>query len=78
LTFIYTYNEFFFSYLMNNGEPQHWAPIVHGILSYQTQYEQLYNFMAAASLVAVIPVAILVVIAQEQIISGLTSGALKE
>ncbi|WP_225336047.1 carbohydrate ABC transporter permease [Halomicrobium urmianum] len=78
LTFIYTYNEFFFSYLMNNGEPANWAPIVHGILSYQTQYEQLYNFMAAASLVAVIPVAILVVFAQEQIVSGLTSGALKE
>ncbi|MFC4986839.1 carbohydrate ABC transporter permease [Saliphagus infecundisoli] len=78
LTFIYTYNEFFFSYLMNNGQPENWAPIVHGILNYQTQYEQLYNYMAAASLVAVIPVAILVVLAQEQIISGLTSGALKE
>ena len=78
LTFIFSYNEFFFSFLMNNGQPENWAPLVHGILSYQTQYEQLYNFMAAASLVGVIPVAILVVVAQEQIISGLTSGALKE
>lgn len=78
LTFIYSYNEFFFSFLMNNGQPENWAPLVHGILSYQTQYEQLYNYMAAASLVGVIPVAILVVMAQEHIISGLTQGALKE
>lgn len=78
LTFIFTYNEFFFSFIMNNGQPGNWAPLVWGILSYQTQYNQLYNFMAAASLVGVIPVAILVVVAQDKIVSGLSSGALKE
>jgi multiple sugar transport system permease protein len=34
--------------------------------------------MAAASLVGVIPIAILVVVAQEKIVSGLTAGGLKE
>jgi multiple sugar transport system permease protein len=34
--------------------------------------------MAAASIVGVLPVVILVVVAQERIVSGLTSGALKE
>jgi multiple sugar transport system permease protein len=78
LTFISVYNEFFFSFLMNNNQPESWAPIVAGILSYQGQFDTPYNLMAAASIVGVLPVAILVVIAQERIVSGLTAGALKE
>jgi len=78
LTFIAVYNEFFFSFLMNDGQAQNWAPIVWGILGYQGQYTQFYNLMAAASIVGVLPVVILVVVAQEKIVSGLTAGALKE
>ncbi|KAB1188040.1 MULTISPECIES: carbohydrate ABC transporter permease [Haloferax] len=78
LTFIAVYNEFFFSFLMNNGEASSWAPIVAGILKYQGQFDTPYNLMAAASIVGVLPVAILVIIAQERIVSGLTAGALKE
>lgn len=78
LTFISVYNEFFFSFLMTNGQAQNWAPIVWGILKYQGQYQAFYNLMAAASVIGVIPVAILVVVAQNRIVSGLTSGALKE
>ncbi|QFU84210.1 ABC transporter permease subunit [Natronorubrum aibiense] len=78
LTFIAVYNEFFFSFLMTDGQPENWAPILDGILAYQGQYQVLYNLMAAASILGVIPVAILVVIAQEKIVSGLTAGALKE
>ncbi|ELZ94121.1 putative sugar ABC transporter permease [Haloferax mucosum ATCC BAA-1512] len=78
LTFISVYNEFFFSFLMNNGEAGSWAPIVAGILKYQGQFDTPFNLMAAASIVGVLPVAILVIIAQERIVSGLTAGALKE
>ncbi|RBI63197.1 carbohydrate ABC transporter permease [halophilic archaeon] len=78
LTFISVYNEFFFSFLMTDGQAQHWAPIVWGILNYQGQFQAYYNLMAAASIVGVLPVAVLVVIAQERIVSGLTAGALKE
>jgi multiple sugar transport system permease protein len=80
LTFISVYNEFFFSFLMNNGQPGNWAPILAGILQLQRagQFEATFNAMAAASIVGVLPVAILVVIAQERIVSGLTAGALKE
>jgi multiple sugar transport system permease protein len=78
LTFIYVYNEFFFSFLMTDGAPQNWAPVLWGILGYQSQYAAAYNLMAAASIIAVLPVAILVIVAQEKIVSGLTSGALKE
>ena len=94
LTFIMVYNEFFFSFLMNDGQipemiyrngkllylsdQNHWAPLLKGILGYQGQYKQLYNLMAASSIVGVLPVAFIVVVAQEKIVSGLTQGALKE
>ncbi|WP_101294885.1 carbohydrate ABC transporter permease [Halegenticoccus soli] len=78
LTFISVYNEFFFSFLMNNGEAENWAPIVGGILGLQGQFDTPYHLMAAASVIGVLPVAILVIIAQEKIVSGLTAGALKE
>ncbi len=79
LTFIYVYNEFFFSQLMvPSGNFRDWAPLLYGLVKYQTQYTTQYNLMAAASIIAVLPVAILVIVAQERIVSGLTSGALKE
>jgi multiple sugar transport system permease protein len=78
LTFIAVYNEFFFSFLLTDGQAESWAPIVWGILGYRGQFTEFYNLMAAASIIGVIPVAILVVFAQEKIVSGLTSGALKE
>ncbi|WP_436925957.1 carbohydrate ABC transporter permease [Halosimplex amylolyticum] len=78
LTFIGVYNEFFISFLMTDGQAQNWAPIVWGVVNYQGQYQAFYNLMAAASIVGVLPVVILVVMAQERIVSGLTAGALKE
>ena len=78
LPFIAVYNEFFFSFLMTDGQPENWAPMLEGIVGYQGQYEVLFNLMAAASIIGVIPVAILVIVAQEKIVSGLTAGALKE
>jgi len=78
LTFIVVYNEFFFSFLMTDGQVDNWAPIVHGLFQYQGLREQFFNFMAAASLVGLIPMAIVVLFAQEKIVSGLTAGALKE
>ncbi|SDR14471.1 carbohydrate ABC transporter permease [Natronobacterium texcoconense] len=79
LTFIAVYNEYFFSSIMAlQNEPEQWSPLVGGILSYQTQYTTDFNLMAAASIVGVLPMLILVVVAQERIVSGLTEGALKE
>jgi len=79
LTFIAVYNEYFFSSIMaTSPQASNWSPLVGGILSYQTQYTTNFQLMAAASVVGVLPMLILVVVAQERIVSGLTSGALKE
>jgi multiple sugar transport system permease protein len=79
LTFISVYNEYFFSQIMAIGNDYtNWSPLVGGILSYQTQYTTSFNLFAAASIIGVLPVAILVIVAQERIVSGLTAGALKE
>jgi len=79
LTFIAVYNEYFFSEIMAlENVPQNWSPLVGGILSYQDQYTTDFNLMAAASIVGVLPMLILVIVAQEKIVSGLTAGALKE
>jgi multiple sugar transport system permease protein len=52
--------------------------MLEGILRFQGEFEVLFNLMAAASIVAVLPAAILVIVAQEKIVSGLTAGAVKE
>ena len=79
LTFIAVYNEYFFSSIMAlENTPENWSPLVGGILRYQDQYTVDFNLMAAASIVGVIPVVIIVIVAQEKIVSGLTAGALKE
>ena len=79
LTFIAVYNEYFFSTIMATSfAAGNWSPLVGGILSYQTQYTTQFNLMAAASIVGVLPVVLLVIVAQERIVSGLTAGALKE
>jgi len=78
LTFIIVYNEFFFSYLMVTGTADSWAPVLHGILQFQGTQSVAYNLMAAASIIGVLPMALLVMLAQDRIVSGLTQGALKE
>jgi multiple sugar transport system permease protein len=78
LTFIIVYNEFFFSFLMLGSDPHEWAVILHGIFRFQGTRAQAYNMMAAASLIGVLPMATIVALAQDKIVSGLTQGALKE
>ena len=78
LTFITVYNEYFFSSLMTDGSPENWGPMLEGVLRFRGEFEILFNLMAAASIIAVLPVAILVIVAQEKIVSGLTAGAVKE
>ncbi|WP_440767071.1 carbohydrate ABC transporter permease [Natronorubrum sp. DTA7] len=78
IVFIGVYREFFFSFMMTDGQAGNWAVLVYGILNFQEQHTELWNMMAAASLIGILPVALLVIVAQKHIVRGLTSGGLKE
>ena len=78
LCFIIVYNEFFFSFLMVSGSASEWAPVLHGIFLFQGSQAVAYDMMAAASILGVVPMAIIVMVAQDRIVSGLTQGGLKE
>ncbi|MDJ1433215.1 carbohydrate ABC transporter permease [Halostagnicola sp. A-GB9-2] len=78
IVFISVYREFFFSFMMSRGNPDDWAVLVYGILAFEQQSGSQHHFMAAASIVGVIPVAVLVIFAQKHIVRGLTQGGLKE
>ncbi|GAB3673069.1 carbohydrate ABC transporter permease [Halopiger thermotolerans] len=78
IVFISVYREFFFSFLMTDGDADNWAVLVYGILEFEQQSGQLYHLMAAASIVGILPIALLVVFAQKHIVRGLTQGGLKE
>jgi len=78
ITFIFVYNEFFFSFIMTDGSATNWSPIVWGILNYKGLFSTPYHLMAAASLVGLVPMVVVIVIAQRRIVSGLTAGAVKQ
>lgn len=71
LTFIRAYNEYFFSRLMTRGQAEGWAPIVHGL---QQLPGTAQNAVAAASLVALLPVVTFVLLADRKVVEGLTAG----
>jgi len=75
LTFIYAWNEFFFSLLILSRPERHTLPVA--IALFQGEYTVPWAEIAAASVVAMAPLAILVLIFQRRIVRGLTAGALK-
>ncbi|RMF94840.1 MAG: carbohydrate ABC transporter permease [Candidatus Schekmanbacteria bacterium] len=76
LVFIYAWNEFFFALLVMTEEKYRTLPV--GIALFQGQYTMPWGEIAAASTIATIPLVILVMFFQKQIVSGLSAGAVKE
>jgi ABC-type glycerol-3-phosphate transport system permease component len=75
LTFLYCWNEFLFALSFTLGPERHTVPVA--ITLFRGQYQVPWGEILAASIVATIPVAMLVLIAQRGIVRGLTSGAVK-
>jgi multiple sugar transport system permease protein len=74
LTFIFSWNEFLFALNLTITN----APTIPvGIAKYAQEYQIRYGDMSAAAIFATIPAVIVVMIAQRQIVKGLTLGALK-
>lgn len=75
LTFIYAWNEFFFALLILTQPDKQTLPV--GIALFQGEFTMPWGELAAASVMATLPLVILVLLFQRWIISGLSAGAVK-
>lgn len=75
LVFIYAWNEFFFALLIMTRHDYQTLPV--GIALFQGEYTVPWGEIAAASVVATVPLVLLVLVFQKRIISGLSAGAVK-
>jgi ABC-type glycerol-3-phosphate transport system permease component len=75
LTFLYCWNEFLFALSFTLGPERHTVPVA--IALFRGQYQVPWGEILAGAVVATIPVAVVVLIAQRRIVAGLTAGAVK-
>lgn len=76
LSFIFAFNEFMFALMLTTDYKARTVPV--GIALFQGLHGQIpWGTIMAASTVATLPVVMLIIIFQKQIISGLTRGAVK-
>lgn len=75
LTFLYAWNEFLFALSFTLGPDRQTVPVA--IALFRGQYQVPWGQILAAAVVASVPVAIVVLLFQRRIVSGLTSGASK-
>jgi multiple sugar transport system permease protein len=76
LVFIAAWNEFLFALTINTDEKYKTVPI--GIAMFQGQFTIPWGEIAAATVIVTVPLVIMVLIFQRRIVSGLTSGSVKE
>ncbi|WP_284139628.1 carbohydrate ABC transporter permease [Virgibacillus sp. LDC-1] len=76
ITFIAAWNEFLLTITLNTNAAYHTVPVAISFL--RTQFSILWGEVAAATAIVTIPTLIIVLIFQKQIISGLTTGGVKE
>ncbi len=75
LTFIYAWNEFFFALLILTQPDKQTLPV--GIALFQGEFTMPWGELAAASVMATLPLVVLVLLFQRWIVSGLSAGAVK-
>lgn len=76
LTFIYAWNEYLFALTINTQDAARTMPV--GITMFQGEYTLPWVETSAAVVSVTVPLAIVVLIFQQRIISGATAGAVKE
>ena len=75
LAFVNSWDEFLLALSFNSNPPLRTLPV--GITLYQGEFAFPWPVISAALVVGIVPVAILIVIFQERVVSGLTSGGIK-
>ncbi|MFC4619151.1 carbohydrate ABC transporter permease [Camelliibacillus cellulosilyticus] len=76
LAFIAAWNEYLFALTINADDSHKTVPV--GISMFSGQYTVPWGEICAATVVVTVPLVILVLIFQRRIVSGLTSGSIKE
>jgi multiple sugar transport system permease protein len=76
LVFIAAWNEFLFALTINTAESHKTVPV--GIALFQGQYTIPWGEISAATVIVTVPLVIMVLLFQRRIVSGLTSGSVKE
>jgi multiple sugar transport system permease protein len=76
LVFIAAWNEFLFALTINTAEKYKSVPV--RISLFQGQFTIPWGEISAATVIVTVPLVILVLLFQKRIVSGLTSGSLKE
>jgi multiple sugar transport system permease protein len=75
IVFVYDWNEFLFSLTFMTQQDMRTIPV--GIALYQGQYSFPWGTISAATVMAVIPLVLLILFFQRRLIAGLTAGAVK-
>jgi raffinose/stachyose/melibiose transport system permease protein len=75
LTFLDVWNEYLFALVFLNNPAKFTLPL--GLAAFQTARVAQYGVIMAGIIISVIPVLILYVLLQKQVIKGMTAGALK-
>lgn len=76
IVFIAAWNEFLLTVTLNSNTEYHTVPVAISFL--RTQFEILWGEVAAATTIVTIPTLLIVLFFQKQIVSGLTTGGVKE
>ena len=75
--FLWAWSDFLFASTLNRGGGR-WRPITMGIYDYIGSQNQEWGPMMATAVLASVPTAILLVVAQRYIAAGVTAGAVKD
>lgn len=77
LTFIFAWNEYIFALTFITEEAKKTIPVATAQLGGATLFDIPYGPIAAATVLGTLPLVVLVLIFQRQIVQGLTAGAVK-
>lgn len=77
LVFIFAWNDFLFAAALTSTDAARTVPAAIAFFTGPSQFEQPTGAIAAASVVVTVPVAVVVLLFQRRLVSGLTAGAVK-
>lgn len=77
LSFIYAWNEYTYSVIFIQSSKEYTVPIALSILNTEDNVTQ-FGLVAAGGIVSLLPMTVFITFAQKYLISGLSSGAVKE